>query len=113
MFLRVLVFYLVTMVVSGGLNVLQDKAGPGPDLIQLVQFAPALAVGVMFLLFRRTTRVEARFTPAASVAGQSALIIGIVTGGHGRLGRRPCGRRARDPRLVERRAAVPLLGSWF
>jgi CAAX protease family protein len=78
MFLRVVVFYLITMVFSGGLNILQDKAGPSPDLIQLVQFAPALAVGVMFLIFRRTTRIEARFTPAAPVAAKSALIVGIV-----------------------------------
>lgn len=78
MFLRVLVFYLVTMVFSGGLNALQAATGPDPDLIQLVQFAPALAVGVMFLLFRRTTRVDARFTPAAVAAGRSALVVGIV-----------------------------------
>jgi len=48
MFLRVLVFYLITMVFSGGLNALQGDTRPDPDLIQLVQFAPALAVGVMF-----------------------------------------------------------------
>jgi membrane protease YdiL (CAAX protease family) len=77
-FLRVLVFYLVTMVFSGILNALQAATGPSPDLIQLVQFAPALGVGVMFLLFRRTTRVDARFTPAAVVAGRSALVVGIV-----------------------------------
>jgi len=78
MFLRVLVFYLVTMVFSGGLNALQSAAGPDPDLIQLAQFAPALGVGVMFLLFRRSTKVLARFTPAAEVAGRSAVIVGIV-----------------------------------
>src|SRR5882757_3900470 len=78
MFLRVMLFYLITMVFSGGLNALQGDTRPDPDLIQLVQFAPALAVGVMFLLFRRTTRVEARFTPAPQVAGKSALIVGIV-----------------------------------
>jgi CAAX protease family protein len=78
MFLRVLVFYVITMVFSGGLNAFQSAAGPDPDLIQLVQFAPALAVGVMFLLFRRNTLVLARFTPAADVAGRSAVIVGIV-----------------------------------
>ncbi len=78
MFLRVLVFYLITLVFSGGMNALQSATGPDPDLIQLVQFAPALAVGAMFLLFRRTTRVQARFTPAAEVAGRSATIVGIV-----------------------------------
>ncbi|HEY9334406.1 MAG TPA: CPBP family intramembrane glutamic endopeptidase [Kribbella sp.] len=78
MFLRVLVFYLVTMVFSGILNALQTAAGPSPELIQLVQFAPALGVGVMFLLFRRTTRVDARFTPATVAAGRSALVVGIV-----------------------------------
>jgi membrane protease YdiL (CAAX protease family) len=78
MFLRVLVFYLVTMVFSGGLNAVQSAAGPSTDLIQLVQFAPALAVGVMFLLFRRSTRVQVRFSPAATVAAKSALIVGIV-----------------------------------
>lgn len=78
MFLRVLVFYLATMVFSGVLNALQSATGPDPDLIQLVQFAPALGVGVMFLLFRRTTRVQARFTPVAVAAGRSALIVGIV-----------------------------------
>ncbi|MEV6265539.1 type II CAAX endopeptidase family protein [Kribbella sp. NPDC051936] len=78
MFLRVLVFYLVTMVFSGILNALQTATGPSPELIQLVQFAPALGVGVMFLLFRRTTRVDARFTPAAVAAGRSALVVGIV-----------------------------------
>jgi membrane protease YdiL (CAAX protease family) len=72
------VFYLITLVFSGGLNALQDKAGPSPDLIQLVQFAPALAVGVMFLLFRRSTKVLVRFTPAAEVAGRSAVMVGIV-----------------------------------
>jgi membrane protease YdiL (CAAX protease family) len=77
-FLRVAVFYLTTMVFSGLLNALQSATGPSPDLIQLVQFAPALAVGVMFLLFRRTTRVDARFTPASVAAGRSALVIGIV-----------------------------------
>jgi membrane protease YdiL (CAAX protease family) len=78
MFLRVLLFYLITMVFSGGLNALQSATGPSADLIQLVQFAPALAVGVMFLLFRRTTRVLIRFTPAVEVAAKSALIVGIV-----------------------------------
>jgi membrane protease YdiL (CAAX protease family) len=78
MFLRVLVFYLITLVFSGGLNALQSAEGPDPDLIQLVQFAPALAVGVMFLLFRRTTKVQARFTPADVVAGRSAVVVGIV-----------------------------------
>ncbi|MDX6283931.1 MAG: protease family protein [Kribbellaceae bacterium] len=78
MFLRVLVFYLTTMAFSGGLNALQSGVGPDPDLIQLVQFAPALAVGVMFLLFRRSTRVLVRFTPAADVAGRSAVMVGIV-----------------------------------
>ncbi|MFG1623996.1 CPBP family intramembrane glutamic endopeptidase [Kribbella sp. NPDC049227] len=78
MFLRVLVFYLATMVFSGVLNAIQAAAGPDPDLIQLVQFAPALGVGVMFLLFRRTTRVQARFTPVAVAAGRSALVVGIV-----------------------------------
>jgi hypothetical protein len=73
MFLRVVVFYLITMVVSGALNALQAATGPDPDLIQLVQFAPAIAVGAMFLLFRRTTKVQARFTPAAEVAGRSAV----------------------------------------
>ena len=76
MFLRVLVFYLVTMVFSGILNALQAATGPSPELIQLVQFAPALGVGVMFLLFRRTTRVDARFAPPA--LGRSALVVGIV-----------------------------------
>jgi membrane protease YdiL (CAAX protease family) len=78
MFLRVVLFYLITMVFSGGLNALQGDARPDPDLIQLVQFAPAMAVGVMFLLFRRTTGISARFTPVAEVAGRSALIVGIV-----------------------------------
>ncbi|MGW6201419.1 CPBP family intramembrane glutamic endopeptidase [Kribbella sp. NPDC055110] len=78
MFLRVLVFYLITMVFSGILNALQAATGPSPDLIQLVQFAPALGVGVMFLLFRRTTRIDARFTPVAVAAGRSALVVGIV-----------------------------------
>ncbi|MEU4190277.1 type II CAAX endopeptidase family protein [Kribbella sp. NPDC026611] len=78
MFLRVAVFYMATMVFSGLLNALQAATGPSPDLIQLVQFAPALAVGVMFLLFRRTTRVDARFTPASVAASRSALIVGIV-----------------------------------
>jgi membrane protease YdiL (CAAX protease family) len=32
----------------------------------------------MFLLFRRSTKVLARFTPAAEVAGRSAVIVGIV-----------------------------------
>jgi membrane protease YdiL (CAAX protease family) len=77
-FLRVAVFYLTTMVFSGLLNALQSATGPSPDLIQLVQFAPALAVGVMFLLFRRTTRVDARFTPVSVAAGRSALVVGIV-----------------------------------
>jgi len=66
------------MVFSGGLNALQSATGPDPDLIQLVQFAAALAVRVMFLLFRRTTRVDARFTPAAVAVGRSAVIVGIV-----------------------------------
>jgi CAAX protease family protein len=78
MFFRVLVFYLATMVFSGVLNAVQAAVGPDPDLIQLVQFAPALGVGVMFLLFRRTTRVQARFTPVEVAAGRSALIVGIV-----------------------------------
>ncbi|GAA1714266.1 hypothetical protein GCM10009745_73170 [Kribbella yunnanensis] len=78
MFLRVFVFYLVTFVFSGVLNAVQAAAGPDPALIQLVQFAPALGVGVMFLLFRRTTRVAARCTPAQAVAGRSALVVGIV-----------------------------------
>lgn len=66
------------MIFSGILNALQASTGPSPDLIQLVQFAPALGVGVMFLLFRRTTRVDARFTPAGVAAGRSALVVGIV-----------------------------------
>ena len=78
MFLRVVVFYLATMVFSGILNALQSVAGPSPDLIQLVQFAPALGVGVMFLVFGRTTRVDARFTPAKVAAGRSAVVVGIV-----------------------------------
>ncbi|GAA2818979.1 CPBP family glutamic-type intramembrane protease [Kribbella solani] len=79
MFLRVVVFYLITMTFSGLLNALQSATGPSTDLIQLVQFAPALGVGVMYLLFRRTTRVAARFTPAPVVVGRSILMIGIVT----------------------------------
>lgn len=78
MFLRVVVFYLATLVISGVLNVLQSAIGLSPDLIQIVQFAPALAVGVMFLAFRRTTRVSARLTPVNVAAGRSALIVGIV-----------------------------------
>ncbi|HWD78864.1 MAG TPA: type II CAAX endopeptidase family protein, partial [Kribbella sp.] len=78
MFLRVVVFYLATMIFSGILNALQSATGPSADLIQLVQFAPALGVGVMFLLFRRTTRVDARFTPVRVAAGRSALVVGIV-----------------------------------
>jgi membrane protease YdiL (CAAX protease family) len=78
MFLRVSVFYLATFVFSGVLNALQAATGPDPELIQLVQFAPALGVGVMFVLFRRTTRVDARCTPVAVAAGRSALVIGIV-----------------------------------
>ncbi|TDO67667.1 CAAX prenyl protease-like protein [Kribbella sp. VKM Ac-2571] len=66
------------MVFSGILNALQAATGPSPDLIQLVQFAPALGVGVMFVVFRRTTRVDARFTPATVAAGRSALVVGIV-----------------------------------
>ncbi|MFF0265759.1 CPBP family intramembrane glutamic endopeptidase [Kribbella sp. NPDC004536] len=78
MFLRVVVFYLTTMIFSGILNAVQSATGPSPDLIQLVQFAPALGVGVMFLLFRRTTRVAARFTPVNVAAGRSALVVGVV-----------------------------------
>lgn len=78
MFLRVLVFYLITLVGSGALNALQSSTGPDPDLIQLVQFAPALAVGAMFLLFRRSTKVLVRVTPVAEVAGRSAVIVTIV-----------------------------------
>ncbi|MGZ0150136.1 CPBP family intramembrane glutamic endopeptidase [Kribbella sp. WER1] len=78
MFLRVVVFYLATMVFSGILNALQSATGPSPDLIQLVQFAPALGVGVMFLAFRRATRVDARFTPVRVAAGRSALVVGVV-----------------------------------
>ncbi|WP_427887595.1 CPBP family intramembrane glutamic endopeptidase [Kribbella sp. GL6] len=78
MFLRVVVFYLATMVFSGILNALQSATGPSPDLIQLVQFAPALGVGVMFLAFRRTTRVDVRFTPVRVAAGRSALVVGVV-----------------------------------
>jgi membrane protease YdiL (CAAX protease family) len=78
MSLRVLAFYLITMVFSGGLNSLQSGVGLDPDLIQLVQFAPALAVGVMFLLFRRTTGVQVRFQPAGEVAVRSAVVVAIV-----------------------------------
>ncbi|MFK4083043.1 CPBP family intramembrane glutamic endopeptidase [Kribbella sp. NPDC020789] len=78
MFLRVFVFYLATFVFSGVLNAVQAAVGPDPGLIQLVQFAPALGVGVMFLLFRRTTRVAARLTPAKVAAGRTALVVGIV-----------------------------------
>lgn len=78
MFLRVVVFYLATMVFSGILNAVQSATGPSPDLIQLVQFAPALGVGLMFLAFRRTTRVDARFTPVRFAAGRSALVVGVV-----------------------------------
>ena len=76
MFLRVLVFYLATLVFSGVLNAVQAAAGPDPALIQLVQFAPALGVGVMFLLFRRTTRVDAEVNPAA--VGRSAMTVGTA-----------------------------------
>ena len=78
MFLRVVVFYLATMIFSGILNALQSATGPSPDLIQLVQFAPALGVGVMFLIFRRTTRVDARFAPVRVAAGRGALVVAIV-----------------------------------
>jgi membrane protease YdiL (CAAX protease family) len=77
-FLRVAVFYLSTMVFSGVLNAVQSAIGPSPDLIQLVQFAPALGVGLMFLLFRGTTQVSARFTPVDVVARRSLLVVGIV-----------------------------------
>ncbi|GAA1541792.1 CPBP family intramembrane glutamic endopeptidase [Kribbella lupini] len=78
MFLRVAVFYVATLVFSGLLIALQGGIGPDPDLLELVQFAPALGVGLMFVLFRRTTRVEARFTPVEVVARKSALVAGIV-----------------------------------
>jgi uncharacterized protein len=77
-FLRVVVFYLATMIFSGILNAVQSATGPSPDLIQLVQFAPALGVGLMYLVFRRTTRVAARFTPVRVAAGRSALVVGVV-----------------------------------
>ncbi|MEV6284283.1 type II CAAX endopeptidase family protein [Kribbella sp. NPDC051770] len=78
MFLRVTVFYVATLLLSGVMIALQGGVGLDPDLLELVQFAPALGVGVMFLLFRRTTSVAARFTPAAVVARKSALVVGIV-----------------------------------
>jgi membrane protease YdiL (CAAX protease family) len=78
MFLRVAVFYVATMVFSGVLIALQGGIGPDPDLLELVQFAPALGVGLMFVLFRRTTRVEARFTPVDVVARKSALVAGVI-----------------------------------
>lgn len=78
MFLRVAVFYVATLLFSGLLIALQGGIGPDPDLLELVQFAPALGVGLMFVLFRRTTRVEARFTPVEVVARKSALVAGIV-----------------------------------
>jgi hypothetical protein len=65
-------------VFSGGLNSLQSGVGLDPALIQLVQFAPALSVGVMFLLFRRTTGVQVRFQPAGEVAVRSAVVVAIV-----------------------------------
>jgi membrane protease YdiL (CAAX protease family) len=78
MFLRVAVFYVATLLFSGLLIALQGGIGPDPDLLELVQFAPALGVGLMFVLFRRTTKVEARFTPVEVVARKSALVAGIV-----------------------------------
>ncbi|GAB2557825.1 CPBP family intramembrane glutamic endopeptidase [Kribbella endophytica] len=78
MFLRVAVFYVATLLFSGLLIALQGGIGPNPDLLELVQFAPALGVGLMFVLFRRTTRVGARFTPVEVVARKSALVAGIV-----------------------------------
>lgn len=78
MFLRVAVFYVATLLFSGLLIAVQGGIGPDPDLLELVQFAPALGVGLMFLLFRRTTHVEAAFRPVDVVARKSALVAGIV-----------------------------------
>lgn len=78
MFVKVFAFYLVTLLFSGGLVALQTSAGPDPDLLQLVQFAPALGVGVMWLLFRRSTRVAARFTPVGPMLARSGLAVGIT-----------------------------------
>ncbi|TWD80316.1 CAAX prenyl protease-like protein [Kribbella amoyensis] len=78
MFLRVTVFYLTTFLFSGALNALQNATGPDPGLLQLVQFAPASAVGVMLLVFRRTTRVKVGRTSTTDVVRRSALAVGLV-----------------------------------
>ncbi|MBK0421853.1 CPBP family intramembrane metalloprotease [Leucobacter sp. CSA2] len=45
-------WYVVTLLVSGALNVIQQFAGIDPDLIQIVQFAPTIGLLLLFALPR-------------------------------------------------------------
>ncbi|AKU15581.1 CPBP family intramembrane glutamic endopeptidase [Luteipulveratus mongoliensis] len=78
MFKRVFVFVFATFLLSGLLNGVQSAIGLDPDLIQIVQFAPAIGVGLMLLWFRPTTPVLNRLSPVGDVARRCGLAVAVV-----------------------------------
>lgn len=76
---RIALFYVVTLLASGLLNAGQEAIGLSPDLIQLVQFGPALGVAVILLCHRSTTVIAARTAPAGEVATRCGVVL-VVAG---------------------------------
>jgi membrane protease YdiL (CAAX protease family) len=70
----VVVFYAVTMVAAGALGVAQPWTGLDEQVLQLVQFAPTVAVGLVLLVFRGPNR------PRLVVGGGSwsTALVGVL-----------------------------------
>ncbi|HEY1180453.1 MAG TPA: CPBP family intramembrane glutamic endopeptidase [Phytomonospora sp.] len=83
------VFFTVALLASGALAAAQPATGVPGEVIELVQFGPAVAVAVAALLWRRRTGSLLAGTlsgrPRAAVLLTAPLIIAVAAGAYGLL----------------------------
>lgn len=75
---RVALFCLVTFLASGGLVALQERTPVSVDLIQLVQFAPAIGVLALLVVFRGSIHLRAALSPVRQVGGSCLVAVVAV-----------------------------------
>ncbi|WFR73522.1 type II CAAX endopeptidase family protein [Prescottella defluvii] len=83
MWAQTAVYVLVAFLVGGALVAMQSATGPDPELLQLVQFAPAVAVAVVLLAWRgrRVAPLEVSlWRPDAALAATAAGSVLVVLG---------------------------------
>ncbi|MDH6280497.1 CPBP family intramembrane glutamic endopeptidase [Prescottella agglutinans] len=83
MWAQTTVYVLVAFLVGGALVAMQSATGPDPELLQLVQFAPAVAVAVVLLAWRgrRVAPLEVSlWRPDAALAATAAGSVLVVLG---------------------------------